>query len=96
MVVNTGESINAKVKLPAVRPYLGIGIGHSPVGQKGFSLFADAGVAYGKPLVEFDVPANIAAAAGAENVAAEEQQVRNKVDKYKFYPIFKVGVSYRF
>jgi opacity protein-like surface antigen len=96
VVVNTGESVNAKVKLPTVRPYLGIGLGHTPVAQKGFSVFADLGVAYGKPTVDFDVPANIASAAGPENVSAEEQQVRDKVDKYKFYPIVKVGVTYRF
>jgi opacity protein-like surface antigen len=96
VIVNTGESVHAKVKLPAVRPYVGIGFGHTPVAQKGFSMFADLGVAYGKPQVDFDVPTDVAAAAGADNVAAEEQQVRDKVDKYKFYPIVKVGVTYRF
>jgi hypothetical protein len=96
VVVNTNESVHAKVKLPTVRPYLGIGFGHTPVAAKGFSMFADLGVAYGKPTVDFDVPADVAAAAGPGNVASEEQDVRNKVAKYKFYPIAKIGVTYRF
>ncbi|MGF6244391.1 MULTISPECIES: hypothetical protein [Paraburkholderia] len=91
-----GESIHAKATFPAVRPYLGIGFGHSPLATKGFSLFVDAGVAYGKPRVDFDVPANIVAEAGQANVDAEKQSLQNTADRLRFYPIVKVGVTYHF
>lgn len=91
-----GESIHAKARFPTVRPYLGIGFGHTPVAQKGFSAFFDAGVAFGRPHVDFDVPADIVAEAGQENVDAEKQELQDKADKLRFYPIVKVGVTYRF
>jgi hypothetical protein len=91
-----GEQVQAKVTLPTVRPYIGIGFGHSPIAKKGFSMFFDAGVAYGRPHVELDVPANIVAEAGQANVNAQQQQLQDKADNWKFYPIVKVGVSYRF
>jgi hypothetical protein len=91
-----GESIHARAKYPVVRPYLGIGFGHSPLATKGFSMFVDAGVAYGKPKVDFDVPADIVAEAGQANVNAEEQSLQNTADRLRFYPIVKVGVTYRF
>jgi hypothetical protein len=91
-----GESIHARAKFPTVRPYLGIGFGHTPVAQKGFSAFFDAGVAFGRPKVDFDVPADIVAEAGQENVDAEKQDLQNKADRFRFYPIVKVGVTYRF
>jgi hypothetical protein len=91
-----GESIHAKATFPAVRPYLGIGFGHSPLATKGFSLFCDAGVAYGRPHVDFDVPANIVAEAGQANVDAEKQSLQNTADRLRFYPVVKVGVTYHF
>ena len=94
-VPTNGESINARLRFPTVRPYLGIGFGHNP-NHKGLSMAFDAGVAYGKPRVSFDVPADIAAAAGTQNVNAEEQSLQSKANRLKFYPIVKVAVTYRF
>jgi len=91
-----GESISATLKWPAVRPYLGIGIGHNPVAKKGFSAAFDVGVAFGKPSVDFNVPTNIAAEAGAANVAAEEQQLQSKARDLQYYPIAKLSLTYRF
>jgi hypothetical protein len=91
-----GQSIHAKARFPTVRPYIGIGFGHTPVATKGFSAFFDAGVAYGRPRIDFDVPAEIVAEAGAANVEAEKQDLQSKADKLRFYPIVKVGVTYRF
>ncbi|SAK45438.1 hypothetical protein AWB79_00987 [Caballeronia hypogeia] len=91
-----GQNIHAKATFPTVRPYLGIGFGHTPTAQKGFSAFFDAGVAYGRPRVELDVPADIVAEAGQENIDAEQKDLQDKADKLRFYPIVKVGVTYRF
>jgi hypothetical protein len=56
-------------------------------------MFCDAGVAFGRPHVDFDVPANIVAEAGQENVNAEEKSLQDKADKLRFYPVVKVGVT---
>ncbi len=92
----SGESIHATLKFPTVRPYIGIGFGHSLLSKKGLSMAFDAGVAFGRPSVSFDVPADVAAQAGAQNIAAEEQSLRDKANNLKFYPIIKVSVTYRF
>ncbi|HTJ92989.1 MAG TPA: hypothetical protein VL424_07755 [Pararobbsia sp.] len=90
-----GETIHAKATFPTLRPYVGIGFGHGPL-SKGWGAFFDAGVAYGRPHLDYDVPANIVAAAGQDNVNAEEANLQDKVDRLRFYPIVKVGVTYRF
>lgn len=95
-VPTNGESIHARLRFPTVRPYIGLGFGHNPSAKKGFSVAFDAGVAFGKPRVSFDVPGDIAAAAGPQNVAAEEQSLQSKADKVSVYPIVKVAVTYRF
>ncbi|WP_241299468.1 hypothetical protein [Burkholderia stabilis] len=94
-VPTDGETIHAKLKFPTVRPYVGIGFGHNPNGKAGLSMAFDAGVAIGKPSVSFDVPAGIANAAGAQNVAAEEQNLQSKANKLPVYPIVKVSLTYR-
>lgn len=90
-----GETVHASIKYPAVRPYLGFGFGHH-LSAKGFSVAFDAGVAFGKPRVSFDVPADIAAQAGQQNVAAEEQNLQSKANDFRFYPIVKLAITYRF
>ncbi|WNC94600.1 hypothetical protein RI103_36280 [Paraburkholderia sp. FT54] len=90
-----GETIHAKAQFPSVRPYLGIGFGHNPL-SRGLSFFFDAGVAFGKPKLTYDVPADIVAAAGQANVDAEKASLQYKVNRVKVYPIVKVGLAYRF
>jgi hypothetical protein len=92
-----GQAIHAKATFPTVRPYIGIGFGHTPVATKGFSAFFDAGVAYGRPKVDqFDVPATLVAIVGQAAVDQQRQELQEKADKLRFYPIVKVGVTYRF
>ncbi|MBN3727525.1 hypothetical protein [Burkholderia sp. Ac-20379] len=96
VVPGFGQTISAKLKWPTVRPYIGFGFGHSPTGKAGLSVAADIGVAYGTPHVSFDVPAVVATAAGANNVAAAEQQLRDKAHDLRFYPVVKVVMTDRF
>lgn len=91
-----GQQIHAKASYSTLRPYIGLGLGHSPRATQGWGLFFDAGVALGRPHVDFDVPPAIAAEAGQANVDAEEQQLRSKLERYRLYPIVKLGATYRF
>lgn len=94
-VAGDDEKIHARVKFPTIRPYVGIGLGHSPAASVGFGFFGDVGVAFGRPRVDFDVPAQVLAEAPAD-VAAEKQIVVDKANRLRFYPIIKVGVRYVF
>lgn len=96
VVPANGETISARVRFPSARPYLGIGFGHTPNGKSGFSMYFDAGVAYGRPRVDLNVPASIVAQAGQANVDAERQELQDKANRLRFYPIIKIGVTYRF
>lgn len=94
-VPTNGEKIHAEAKFPTVRPYVGFGFGHNPL-SRGLSMTFDAGVAFGKPKLTYDVPADIVAAAGQANVDAEQASLQDKVNKVKVYPIVKIGLTYRF
>lgn len=83
----------AEVKMPTVRPYLGVGWGHGAA--KGWGFAADIGVTIGKPKFNFYVtPA--AQAAAPYDVADAQAKVEDKLDKVKFFPVAKVALTYTF
>ena len=90
-----GGSPTATAKLPHVMPYLGIGYGHKSA-TKGFGFSFDAGVAYGRPSVSYSVPDVYNAFVSTEDILQEEQDISNKVRKFRFYPVVQVAVTYRF
>jgi len=91
-----GTSATATLRYPSVMPYFGLGFGHKPGNTAGFGFIADLGVAYGVPHVDYDVSPALVNAAGANNVDAEEQSLQNTANRYRFYPILQLGVSYHF
>ncbi|MBC8739767.1 hypothetical protein F6X40_23935 [Paraburkholderia sp. UCT31] len=91
-----GEGISATAKMPHVMPYLGLGFGHGAATTKGFGLTTDIGVAFGRPSLDYSVTPGLAAAAGQANIDAERQQVQNKLNRVKFFPVIKVGIRYVF
>ncbi|KVP98193.1 hypothetical protein WJ96_06365 [Burkholderia ubonensis] len=93
-VSTNGKTIHAKASLPKVSPYLGIGYGHNSA-KKGFSFIADAGIAFGKASVTFDVPSELRE---ADPTYASEQEAKwqRMADRLRFYPIVKLGMTYSF
>jgi hypothetical protein len=90
-----GGSPTATATLPHVMPYLGIGYGHkSPT--KGFGFSFDAGVAYGRPNVSYAVPDVYNEFVTQQDILQEEQDISNKVGRYRWYPVVQVAVTYRF
>lgn len=80
-------------------PYLGIGYGN--VWTKGVNFYFDAGVMFqGSPQVTLNLncgTANPAQCAAAQSeVAAEQQRVQDKLDKYKYYPVINLGITIGF
>jgi len=90
----TGESITFTARQPKVQPYLGLGFGHTR--SKGWGFFFDLGATYGNPKVDLTATPGLVLAVGQANVDAEKQSVQDKADKFRFYPVVKLGWSYTF
>lgn len=100
-----GDSAHARVKMPNVAPYLGLGWGHN-VGQnrkKGFGFIADVGVYFGKPDVSFNINDSLyskldLASGGnaASEIAKQRDEIKHDADKVKAFPAIYIGVSYAF
>lgn len=88
------DRITADIKFGNVSPYLGIGTGHT--GQKGFVFFADMGVIFQSPKSTIAASGELASLIDPADLEAERRSLQNSVDKFKFYPVVKAGVSYTF
>jgi hypothetical protein len=76
-------------------PYLGVGYGHKPV-TKGFGVTFDLGVAYGKPHTSYSLPAIYTLFTTQQNINSQEADISSRVERYKWYPVVQLGVTYRF
>ena len=93
--VAAGDTLDFDAKFPSVTPYLGLGYGHRRAGT-GLQVYADAGVAYGRPKVTLSPSASLAAKVSSGDLAAEQSSVQQKADRYRVYPVLKVGLSVAF
>lgn len=91
----TGESISASIRFPSSMPYVGLGWGYGGYGKTGLSFGVDIGAAIGKPSFTYTASSGLTTAAGAD-LQAEADKFAAEVQKIKFYPAFKIGVSYAF
>lgn len=89
-----GEELRGSVKFPTVMPYLGIGWGHHAA-STGWGFTADLGILIGKAKAQLSATPGLQQQAGAD-IEAERRELQREADKFKVYPILKVGVSYRF
>ncbi len=92
--VGPGDALDFDAKFPSVTPYLGLGYGHRA--GAGLQLYADAGVAYGRPKVTLSPTASLAMKVSPADLLAEQQSVQDKADHYRAYPVLKIGLSYGF
>lgn len=93
-------TIDGKIDFRKVAPYLGIGWGNA-VRQPGWGFTADLGVMFqGSPktsLTNSNCTAPAATCAQlASDLAAENVVLADKVNKYKYYPVARIGVTYSF
>jgi hypothetical protein len=90
-----GDKVTAKVDFGKVNPYLGIGFGHSPR-AKGFGFYTDIGVMAQKATSSITVSGELAGRMDPADLEAERRALQESVDKFKAYPVIKMGVSYAF
>ena len=91
-----GEYLNARIKMPSTRPYLGIGWGMANLNQKGWMTGLDLGVMIGRPTVEIDASAGVKNAVSAADIEAERQKIQDKVRFLRYEPVIKLSVGYKF
>ncbi|WP_323744954.1 hypothetical protein [Noviherbaspirillum malthae] len=93
--------VNGKVSFNKVAPYLGIGWGRPSSKEKGWSISTDIGVLLqGSPRTSLSNSGCTASASVcsqfANDLARENEQLRDEVKRFKAYPVLRIGVSYKF
>ena len=92
-------TLEADIEFNSTAPYLGIGYGHRFGSDRRWSVDFDLGIMFqGEPDVELrgvggllqNNPAFIAA------VEAEEAELEDDIDSFKYFPIITLGLSYKF
>jgi hypothetical protein len=91
--VGAGESATINAKFKTVAPYIGVGFGSM---TKGFSFFNDIGAFYAKPSVGLTLTPGLAAAVNPADLAAETAALQNDLNRIKWYPVIRIGISYVF
>lgn len=92
---SASDTLDFDAKFPTTTPYLGIGFGHH--GQApGLHVYADAGVAYGRPKVTLSPSASLAAKVNQTDLANEQASAQDQADGLRAYPVLKLGIDYRF
>jgi hypothetical protein len=89
----TGETYNVLVKFPDTTPYLGIGWGHSAE-SKGFGLYLDLGVKFGKFTVTSDTSLVASGKVTQADVDAQDQKMKETVGGVNYMPVFQMGMRY--
>lgn len=97
---NAGR-IDGEVDFRKAAPYLGIGWGNALTNDKGWGFTSDLGVLFqGSPNTSLTNSgctfSSAQCAQLATDVAAENVKLRDEADSFKFYPVVRVGVSYKF
>ena len=93
--VAAGDSLDFDAKFPSVAPYLGVGWGHHS-SARGLHLYADAGVAIGKPKVTLTPTGSLAASINADDLASEQSAAQNEANSLRVFPVFKIGLRYAY
>jgi len=95
-------SLRGDVSYGSSAPYLGVGWGNINGNKAGWGMAWDLGVLYqGSPDVGLDVTCGTSLTAGqcatlTADVMAESLQLRTSIEDQKWYPVFSLGVLYRF
>lgn len=93
----TGK-LTGDVTFGKLAPYVGIGWGNPFTAESRLSFSFDLGIAFqGKPAVSMAATGPVAAdPAFQKNLHQEENDIKNEMDAFKYYPVISAGIAYRF
>lgn len=100
---NTSDlgTVEGEVHFTKVAPYVGFGWGHAAHGSTGFFFTSDFGAMYSPATgsvtgtcAQFVAPPVCAVL--QSDLRAEADAFRREVERYKFYPVVRIGLGYRF
>lgn len=91
-------SLTGSVDFDSVVPYVGFGWGNAFGEDKRIGLVFDVGVVFqGTPDVDLTANGTLADDSGfLTDLAEEEQDLQDKLDEFKYYPVLSLGMTYRF
>jgi hypothetical protein len=91
-------TLSGRVSTKKNAPFLGFGWGNAMSGDSRFGISFDIGVVFqGSPEVDLSATGVLAGNPIFENeLAKEEQYIRDDLKEYKYYPAISIGLSYRF
>jgi len=90
--------IESEVKFNNISPYVGVGWGNN-IQKKGWNTTLDIGMMYqGLPKITFDTSSKYAITKDRlkKDIKREKARLKRFANKYKFYPVLVVGISYSF
>ncbi len=92
--------VNGQIKFKQIVPYLGIGWGSGTQNPKGWSFAADVGVMFqGTPTTSLNLSNCLVGPLCPfiqENLNAEAAALNREADNYKYFPVLRAGLTYRF
>lgn len=94
-VLTPQDRLEARVRMPRVTPYVGLGLGHVADPKPGWNVVADVGLSVGKPKVTGGLSGPAAAVVPQSEVEEELRKLRDKVST-GFVPQLSIGASYRY
>jgi hypothetical protein len=91
-------TLKAKVDFKEVAPYVGIGWGNAFGKNKRWSLTCDFGVVFqGEPNIDLAATGPIATDPTFQaDLAQEKQELEDELEKYQYYPVIALGITYKF
>lgn len=100
-IANQVGEVDGRIDFRKTAPYLGFGWGNALGTQRGWSFTSDFGVLFqGSPRTSLTsrnctIDATLCSQL-ATDLAEENRQLQDDADSFRFYPVVRVGVSYRF
>lgn len=91
-------SLTGDIDFEDISPYLGVGWGNPFGTENSWSLNLDLGVMYqGTPEITYNTNGTLSNdPTFRANLERERQDVEDELDSFEFYPVFSIGISYRF
>ena len=97
-ILDPDDRLTGTVDFDSLAAYLGMGYGQSFKGTGQFSFSMDIGVLFqGTPEIALNAEGSLATFPGIQtSLNQEEINIQEDINKYKYYPVLSIGLSYRY